>query len=161
MSNTYGTDESTTFVTMNSRKLLMIVAVGILAGLVTWGLAHVFDMYVYKAILCNNPSAVQCASSPQYAATTATVIGAAVALFGLVRLRVYRPLLIVLATFISLWGLIELVAPMAWYVEALICAGLYGVALGTFAWVARIRNFIFTAIIILILIIGLRLILGA
>lgn len=161
MSNTYGNEESTTFVTMNSRKLLMIVAVGLIAGLVTWGLVHVLDTYVYKAILCSDANAVQCASSSQYATTTATVIGAAAALFGLVRLRVYRPLLIVIATFVALWGLIALLSPMQWYIEALISAGLYGVALGAFAWIARIRNFIFAAIIILIMIIVLRLILGA
>lgn len=161
MSTTYPTDESTAFVTMNIRKLLMIVLVGVIAGLVTWGLTHVLDVYVYKAILCSDENAVQCASSSQYATTTAAVIGAAVALFGLVRLRVFRPLLIVLATFVALWGLLELVGDMQWYAEALVSAALYGVAMGAFAWMVRIRNFVIAIILVIIMTIALRLILGA
>lgn len=161
MSDTYVNDAPTSLVPMRIKKLLFIIAYGAIAGLVTWGLTTLLDAYVYKAILCNSDTAVQCASSYQYAATTSTIIGAAVGLFGLVKLQVFRPLLIVIASFISLWGLLLMLAPSAWYVEAAIAVGLYGAAFGMFAWLARIRQFFITIILVILMIVAVRLILNS
>ncbi|HET8884440.1 MAG TPA: hypothetical protein VFM68_03140 [Candidatus Saccharimonadales bacterium] len=162
MSKVYANDEQpTSLVTMSFRKLLMVVVIGAIAGLVTWGLTYLLDVYVYKAILCNDETAVQCASSSQYAMVTAAVIGAAVGLFGLVRLQVFRPLLVVIASVIALWGLIEVVTFMPWYLAATVSAVLYGLALAVFAWFARVRHFLLAIILVVIMIVAVRLVLNA
>lgn len=160
MPDNYVNETQTSLVTMNMKKLLFVIIFGALAGLVTWGLTFVLDTYIYKAILCNSDAAVQCSSSFQYATTTATIIGAAVGLFGLVRLHVFRPLLIVIASFVSLWGILLLVLPFAWYVEAAVVAGLYALAFGLFGWLARIKRFYIAIILVILIAVGLRLVLN-
>lgn len=161
MTDAYGNDTPTSLVTMNIKKLVFIIIFGAIAGLVTWGLTIALDTYIYKAILCNGDAAVQCASSYQYATTTATIIGAAVGLFGLVRLHVFRPLLIVIATFVALWGLLALVLPFTWYVEAIAVAGLYAFAFGLFGWLARIKLFYIAVISVVIVVVATRLLLNS
>lgn len=161
MADTYGNDTPTSLVTMNMKKLGFIIIFGAIAGLVTWGLTIVLDTYIYKAILCNNDAAVQCASSYQYATTTATIIGAAVGLFGLVRLHVFRPLLIVIASFVALWGLLLLVLPLSWYAELLAVMGLYALTFGLFGWLTRIKSFYIAIILVILVAVGVRLILNS
>lgn len=161
MSDTYSSDTPEALVMMSIKKLLFIMLFGALAGVVTWGLSVLLDTYVYKAILCNGEAAVQCASSYQYATTTATIIGAAVGLFGLVKLQVFRPLLIVIASFVALWGLMALFVPMTWYVAGSVVAGLYAAAFGVFAWLARIRKFYIALILVILIVIAVRLILNS
>lgn len=161
MSDTYANDTPASLVPMTVKKLLFIILYGMIAGLITWGLTTVLDAYVYKAILCNSDTAVQCASSYQYAATTSTIIGAAVGLFGLVKLHAFRPLLIIIASFVSLWGLLSLLASLPWYVAAIIVVGLYGAAFGFFAWFARIRTFLIAIILVVLAVVAVRLILNS
>lgn len=161
MTDTYGNDTQTSLVAMNMKKLLFIIAIGAIAGLATWGLTILLDTYIYKAILCNSDTAVQCSSSYQYSTTTATIIGAAVGLFALVRLHVFRPLLIIIASFVSLWGLLLLVLPLSWYGEALAIAGLHAVAFGLFSWIARIKRFYIAIIFVILLVVGVRVVLNS
>lgn len=160
MSDTYVTDTTPSLVAMTVKKLLFIIIVGAVAGIVTWGLTLVLDTYIYKAVLCNKDAVVQCASSQQYATITATIIGAAAGLFGLVRLHVFRPLLIVIAAFISLWGLLSLLTSLPWYGSMLIAGGMYGLAFGVFAWLVRIRKFFIALILAILVVIAVRLVLS-
>lgn len=161
MSNAYTKDDSTSFVIMSIQKLLFAALVGAIAGVAVWGLTPLLDTYVYRAILCGDPNSVQCSSSLAYATTTAAVIAGAIGLFGLVRLQIFRPLLIVVAVFISLWGVVALVDALPWYYAAMICTALYAAAFATFAWIARIRNFLFAIILIILIIVALRLVLNS
>ncbi|MET0979727.1 MAG: hypothetical protein ABWX90_00530 [Candidatus Saccharimonadales bacterium] len=161
MSDMYSNDTPTPLVPMTYRKLVFVIACGAVAGLATWGLAYLLDAYIYKAILCSGNAAVQCASSYQYATTTATILGGAVGLFGLVRLRVFRPLLVVIAAYIALWGLLATILPLPWYGAAGVVAVLYGLAFGAFAWLARIRNFYIAIIILILVIAALRFVLNS
>jgi hypothetical protein len=161
MSDTYNNDTPASLVMMSYKKLLFVITCGAIAGVATWGLTHVLDAYIYKAILCSGDVAVQCASSYQYATTTATILGAAIGLFGLVRLQVFRPLLIVIAAYVALWGLLASLLPMTWYAAMGIVAVLYGLAFGVFAWLVRIRKFYIAIIIVILVTVGVRLVLSS
>jgi hypothetical protein len=161
MADNQNDDIQTSLVVMSIKKLLFIIAIGILAGAIIWGLAYLLDTYVYKAILCNGKDAVQCISSSRYATTTAVIIGAAVGLFGLVRLHVFRPLLIVISTLVSLWGLISLATSFDWYIQAIVVAAMYGFAFGVFGWLARIRRFYIALVAIVVVVVVTRLILNS
>jgi len=161
MSDTYSSTTQTALVAMSMKKLLYIIIAGLVAGAVTWGLTALLETYIYKAILCGHANAGQCASSYQYALTTATIIGAAVGLLGLVRLHVFRPLLVIIASFISLWGVLTILQPAAWYVALFGAAVLYGFAFGLFAWMVRIRTFYIAALVVVVLVIVLRLVLNS
>lgn len=149
-------DEQTTlFVRMTPRHLVQVLIVGALVGLVTWTLAWLLDAYVYKPILCRIGDA-SCVAAPSYALVTANILAAVTGLFALVRLQVFRPLLITLAAVISLWSLPMVVAALAWYYAALIVVLLMAVAYAVFAWFARIRSFALSLIVIIVVIVALR-----
>ena len=48
------------------------------------------------------------------------VIGIIAGIGALVRLRVYRPMLVVLATVISVWTLQQVISPLAWYIALIV-----------------------------------------
>jgi hypothetical protein len=160
MSDTYVNDTPPSLIAMPVKKLLFIIVIGAVAGMITWALTLALDTYVYKAILCNRDAVVQCASSQQYATITATIIGAAAGLFGLVRLHAFRPLLIVLVAFVSLWGMLPLLAALPWYGEMLAMGMMYGFAFGTAAWLVRIRKFLIALIVVILVVIAVRLVLS-
>jgi hypothetical protein len=158
MSTNDSRDKPSSVVMMSMPQLVQIAIVGAVSGLVIWGLAHLLDTYIYKALLCHGSTA-GCSSSLTYGSVTAMIIGGAVGLFALVRLLVFRPLLVALASIISLWGIVELVQPLAWYGELLACLVLFGLAYALYAWVARLRAFWIAAILMVVLIIVVRLVL--
>ena len=149
----------TRFVGMTSRELIQILIWGALVGLATWILTVVFNTYVYEALLCKG-DALKCDNSAMYATITGTVLAAIGSLFGLVRMRVYRPLLIVLAATITLWGTVTMVSGMAWYYVALMSLLLYALAYGLFAWIARIRYLWLMLFVTVVLIVIVRLVLN-
>lgn len=161
MATTTTTTESPLFIGMSVQRLLSVVVVGLVTGLAIWGLTLLLDTYIYKALLCANETAHQCISSTRYATVTATILGAAAGLFGLVRLQVFRPLLVVAAAIVALWGLLAVVSPMKWYLALPAVMLLYGVAFAIFAWLARIRHFLVSLIAIIILIVVVRLVLNS
>lgn len=161
MTDTNATAESPLLIGMNYRKLLFIAVAGLLTGAVIWGLTLLLDAYIYKALLCANESAQQCLSSTRYATTTATILGAAAGLFGLVRLYVFRPLLVVAASVVALWGLLAIVSPLAWYIALPTVMIMYAVAFATFAWIVRLRHFLISLISVIVLIVIVRLVLNS
>jgi hypothetical protein len=130
-----------TFTLMGLRDFMWILLFGAVGGLVVWGLTYLLDVYVFEAILCKGGVTAQCSLAPRYGAVTASLVAAILVLLGLIRLGVYRPLLVVLAVTISLWGLTEFLWGVTWYVTALCTVLLYALAYGVFAWLARIRMF--------------------
>ena len=97
-------DTQSPFIAMSRQQFTQIFATGIVVGLVVWGLSLLLDNYVYQLLLCRGEGG-RCESSLQYAQITAIVLGALVGLFALVRLQVFRPLLVVIAATLALWGI--------------------------------------------------------
>ena len=141
MNETPVEETPSTFTLMGMRDFIWILLLGAGAGLLVWGLAYLLDVYVFEAILCKGTITTQCHSAPQYGAVTASLVAAILMLLGLVRLGVYRPLLVVLAVTISLWGLTEILWDFAWYIAAFWTIVLYALAYGVFAWISRVRMF--------------------
>lgn len=143
------------FMLMANRDLAMVILLGAVVGLITWGLSWLLGTYVFNAVLCGGDAA-RCASAPMYGEITASVVVAIGALVGLVRLRVFRPMLVVIAATISLWGLIGMLSSLAWYWVMLASVVLYAFAYGLFVWTVRIRLFWAALVVCLLLIIAVR-----
>jgi hypothetical protein len=159
MTTTYTDDTPATLVAMTNRQLLQILLVGALTGIVAWGLTYIFNQYVYITLLCHG-TATHCSMSTQYAAVSANILAIGAGLFGLVRLQVFRPLLIVLASTLMFWGLVNILTSLPWYDALLASAGLYALAYALFAWIDRIRAFVLALVIMAIVVVGVRLILN-
>lgn len=150
----------TRFVGMATGELIKILLLGIAVGLATWGLTYILDTYVYHALLCKG-NALSCNSSSFYASLSATILIALGALLVLIRMHIYRPLLIVLAATISLWGVVTMIGGLQWYWVAIMMALLYALAYGLFAWISRIRYLWLMLLLTVILIVAVRLVLTA
>ena len=152
-------DKPAAYVPMAGKQLVRVALVGAIAGLVTWGMAYLLDMHVLKMIACQGTQVISCSASAQYAEIIASVLAASLGLFALIKLQVFRPLLVILGTVISMWGLVGVVSDMPLYASALSCVLLYMFAYTVFTWIARLRLFWLVVVLLLVIIISIRLIL--
>jgi len=160
MNDVYQEDKQMPFMPIDASKMVAILVLGAVVGFVVWGLSVILDTYVLSAILCKGNTTLTCTGTVQYAETAATIIGAGVGLFFLVKLQVFRPLLVVLAATISLWGIVSLAGLLPWYGIGLSAILLYAFAYGAFAWVARLKSFWLVLVLLIALIAGVRLVLS-
>lgn len=133
--------------------------VGFVVGLVTWLLNLGIQHYFIEPIFCHNADSFGvCAQGGTVAWVVAIVIGMAVGLFTLVRFNVFRPLLVILASIISLWGVANWLGPLDWWQAMLWHGALFALAFGLFSLIARIERFGFSFVLTLILILAFRLV---
>ena len=151
------TEKPAPLVPMMTGDFISILVLGGVIGLGIWGVGLLLNSFVFANYFCQDGIAGQCEAAKNYAVVSATVIGAIAGLMGLIRLRVYRPLLVLIATIISLWGLVQISWDMTWYIGALVSIVLYLLAFGTYTWLARIRDFWISLIVIFVLVIAVRL----
>ncbi|MFI5212777.1 MAG: hypothetical protein ACHQTE_02340 [Candidatus Saccharimonadales bacterium] len=160
MATVYTDEKPAPFISMNTRQFIVIALIGAVVGIAAWGLTILLNSYVYQAVLCHGNGS-KCNMSFLYASITTNILAAAVGLFGLVRMQIFRPLLIVLAAMAALWSSVVIVAALPWYLVATCCLVLYALAYALFAWIARIRSFLLAAVIVIVLVVVVRLILNS
>ncbi|HSW80116.1 MAG TPA: hypothetical protein VLG47_05055 [Candidatus Saccharimonadales bacterium] len=154
-------DKPASFILMSGRQVIGTVITGVIVGLLSWGLALLLDTYVFKTLFCHSMMTTQCQDAPQYAAMTASLLAAAAGIFALVKLQVFRPLLVGLASVIGLWGLMNVMTTLSWQISALLFVGLFAVSYLLFAWVARLRSFGLSVIIMVVLVVAVRFVLNS
>lgn len=99
----------------------------------------------------------ECTNAGNYAMIVAMVIASIGGLIALVQARIYRPLLVVLAAAISMWGLHVITAGMQWYWTLVVTMILFALTYALFTWVARIRSFLLSLVVIVVLVALVRL----
>lgn len=146
------------FADLQLPQFFQIILIGAFVGLLNYGLINVLGAYVFKPVLCAGDAGV-CATANQYAVVLASLLTAAIALFGFVKLRVYRPLLIVIAATTSLWGFGGLLLGLPWFTALGFSVIIYVFAYALYAWIARIRLFWLAVVVLVVLIVATRFIL--
>ena len=144
------------FVPMTWRELARIGAIGAVIGALSVGLYVLFHTYIFQAVLCHDQANAACGQAATYAAITTAFIASFVAVVVLAHIRVYRPLLIILAAILALWGIQSIVAVLPWYwaLAGMIAVG--ALAYSLFAWIARIRSFILSAVVAIVIAVIIR-----
>lgn len=131
-----------------------IAALGVFLGLVVWALAYALERFVLSRFLCGGD--VVCQQSTLLAGNIASVVVALAGVVVLVRMSVYRPLLIALGAVISLWGMaawldgVSVLEAVGWTVL------LYTLAYSAFAWIARIRHVAVLLVVFIVLVVATR-----
>lgn len=151
------TTSVTPVVATYSREVVSAAIAGAVVGAVTVVAYMLLNRYVFGSVMCRAGADASCANAPSYAMAVSLVIGAVTGLVALVQARIFRPLLVVLATVISFWGLQSLVGGMVWYWAVVIGAVLFALAFLAFAWIARIRSFVLAVIVAIVLVLAIRL----
>ena len=149
-------EKPASIVPMEIGDFITVVILGGLVGLVVWGLGILMNTYIFEGYFCAEEAGRQCESAENYAAVAAGIIASLVALAGLIRLRVYRPLLVLLASMISAWGIVQMSWNLTWFTGLLVAIVLYALAFGVFSWLARVREFWIAVAAIFVLVLAVR-----
>lgn len=149
------------FIEMSGRQFIGTVVVGLGAGILTWGLAFLLEQYVLKGMFCQAMMTEQCAAVPNYARGISAVVATAAAVFALVKLQVFRPLLVGIGAIVSLWGVGATLAVLPLGMAASLYAGMFAVAYAAFTWIARLRSFWVAAALMIVLIVAVRFVLNS
>lgn len=154
--NETASETRSNLVPMTWRELARIGAIGAVIGALSVGLYVLFYTYIFQAVLCRDQANTACGQAATYAAITTAFIASFVAVVVLAHIRVYRPLLIILAAILALWGIQSIVAVLPWYwaLAGMIAVG--ALAYSLFAWIARIRSFILSAVAAIVIAVIIR-----
>lgn len=138
-----------------------VAIVGALVGIVTWLLSLLFQAAIIQPLFCRSTETFSvCNNGGNIAFTLAAVIAHIAGLYALVRTNAYRPLLVVLATIVTLWGIQVWLGNLAWFEATLFYGFVVAMAYALFAWLARVVSFGLALAIILVIIVLSRLFLN-
>ena len=149
-------DSQTQLIDMRANTIIQVVLLGIILGAITWLLTLLVDRFVITSIFCGDAGNGICTNAQTVAGNVALVLTAIGGLLGLIRLGVYRPLLVVIAASIVLWDLAGWMNGLLWYETLAWTVLLYAVVYAAFAWLVRPRFFLAAIILVLIVVIVAR-----
>lgn len=137
------TEQVETAIVMQSwRRVLPALLSGAIAGLVAWVGTFLLSEYVIGPIACRiGSSLVSCSDNVFVSSNIALIVAGFVALGLLVRQRALRPLLVVFAAMVSLWGLGSWLSNDAWYLSLVLSVALSALVYAVFAWFSELRRF--------------------
>lgn len=149
------------YITSSLRESVAIAVNGLLAGIAVWGISVLLDRFVITPIFCSNASqAAACDGSGLIAFNIATVLVAVATIFSLARIGVFRPLIVALATAITLWALpsyiagVSTAAPL--FEQIVWLATLYALMFLVFSWLLRLRSFAISLVLTLAVVVLFR-----
>lgn len=112
--------------------------IGAALGIMYWALVFIISHFVVDQLFCGSSvNALACSNSVDLSGNIASILVATIGLGVLVRLRVLRPLIVVIAAAIVLWGLAGWTDGLAWGEVAFWSALLYSLAYVLFSWISR------------------------
>lgn len=160
MTETYVNQPRPKFAEMTILTVVQIFVLGAVLGLIAWAVSAAVANYVISPLFCkaDGGNFSVCAQGGLLASNIASLLVGALAVVALLRLGVFRPLLISLAVVISLWGIGPWMGALLWYEALAWTALLHAVAYLAFSWLARIRVFWIALLATVIVIVAARLI---
>lgn len=154
----YIAESQPSIIEIDTKTFMKVVFTGFVVGVVTWLLAFLMQKYIFQSLFCGGDQVAACSNSVAYAGNIAAVITSILGLTALVKLAVFRPLLIVLATLVSLWGMAVWLENLS-VIENIAFSGiLYALAYAAYTWLARIRNAVVMVILVVVVAVATRVI---
>lgn len=133
--------------------IVRVALLGLGIGAVAWALALGLNQFIIGPVFCPNAT---CESTSTVSGNIVLVLTAIAAMLGMVRLGVYRPMLIAIAVVATLWGIGGWLSGIIWYEALGWSALMYMAAYTAYAWLVRPRNFIIVLVVLALLIVGIR-----
>ena len=128
---------------------------GLAVGVMTWLVMLGLSQFVLTPIFCRSTDTSYCMQVPTISFWIATVAGQLVGLLGLIKLGVFRPLLVVLASIITLIGVHIWIAAFPWWEAALYTGGLFALVYALYAWINRLSSFpVALAVTVAVIVLG-------
>ncbi|MCA9334867.1 hypothetical protein KC953_01865 [Candidatus Saccharibacteria bacterium] len=134
---------------MSGRHVVRVALLGAMIGLIGFALTLFMKDVIFQPIICEETVSGGCVSARDTAVMIGMIFMALVGLLGLVRLSVYRPLLIVIAVVVSFWSVGSLTLQLSWYEALAWWVLLYAFGYVFFSWLVRPRAFLPTVILVI------------
>lgn len=151
------TEAKKQFIDMRPNTFVQVLLLGVGVGLAMWLLAFGIDHLITRALLCGAASTA-CGGSTAVAGNVSLVLVSIAGLLGLIRLGVYRPLLVVIAAVLVLWGLANVTFGMMWYESLAWTMLLTAVTYAALTWLVRPRLFVWAMIFVVAIVVAARLV---
>lgn len=142
MDSSGSSDTTPSLIDLNQQAILQVALLGAGLGLFSWVVTMLVRQIIFVPLFCGDPANGACVEATGGAGVVALIITAIVGLLGLVRLAIYRPLLVSLATAISLWSLGSWISGMFWLEAIAWSVILYALSYVLFTWLVRPRSFV-------------------
>lgn len=153
------TDTNSKLIDMRLDVLVRVALLGIGLGIVTWTVSTLLGRFVVGPLMCvGEAPGVVCGGAETLAGNIALVLAAIAGVLGLVRLGIYRPMLVAIAVAVCLWNLSSLLSGLVWYEAIAWTSLLYMVGYVAFSWLVRPRNFVLVLIALLVVIFASRIV---
>ena len=141
---------------LQPQQLAQIAFSGAIVGVATWLFTLLVRQVVMVPLFCGDPTNGACVDATSIAGYVATIIGGVIGLMALVRFGAFRPLLIVIAAIISLWGLGGWTSSLPWFTALAWSVILYSLVYTAVAWFARIRPFVPAVVVVVVVVVFAR-----
>lgn len=135
------------------QELLRFMGYGALVGVVYYLAMLMLNQYVVEPLACRTlTDATACVEAPVLAGRLATVVATVVAIGGMIRLSLARPLIVAVATSVLLWNLGAWTEGLYWLEAFAWAIALYALVYGLFGWIVRNTILWFSIVLSLIVV---------
>lgn len=140
-----------------ARVLLVGASVGLLVALLT----ELVSRFFIEPVFCRSADSFAiCANGGTIAYNATLVIVSMIAVGALVKLNVFRPLLVALGAAASLWGMNRYIGGLPVLEYGFWMVLLFALAYLLFFWLMRARNFVVSLVALIAVVIAIRLVLA-
>lgn len=150
MDNSNSASSTQAFIELRPQTLVQVALLGAGLGLLSWLMTIVVRQVIFVPLFCGDPTNAACVGATGSAGVLALIVTGIVGLLGLVRLGVYRPLLVALAAAVSLWGIALWTGGLQWFEAAAWSVVLYALVYAVYAWLVRPRSFAFALVLVIV-----------
>ena len=141
----------------SKQRLGLTTVVGLAVGAGTWLLSLLLQSVFVEPVFCRSADSFgACANGGTISIVIALAVMNILGLFALIRLGIYRPLLIVIVSLLTLAGIHSWLGGFSWYEASLWYALLFGLTYTLYAWIARLNSFLLALIVMVVLLSTLR-----
>lgn len=138
-----------------------ILVTGIGVGALYFILTFLIERFVIDVLYCGSSfDAANCSNSIGIAGNIATILVGTIGLGIMVSLRVVRPIIVVIGTAVSLWGLSVWTVGLGWGEIVALSALLYGLSYVLIAWICRYNETIPVIIVAILIAVMARIVVG-
>jgi|JRYG01.1.fsa_nt_gb hypothetical protein len=144
------------FSEFNRQTVVGLIGIGVIGALLIYGLSMLLSSFIIGPALCRSASESVCSQSTTYSYHIAAIITGIIAVVGLVKLFVYRPLFVALALLIGSWPLYDTFLPSLswpWALASLLFINIIGYV--TFSWLLRSYTFLLSLVFTVVVTIAL------
>lgn len=147
-------------VEMSFKTVFVVMLLGAFIGALTMGASYLLEQYFVDPVFCRSAdNFALCSNGGSLAYNLAVVLVGIVGAVGLVKMSIYRPLLVVIAASATLWNANMWLGMLPWYEMLAWLSVLFAATYALYAWVLRITNFVIAFFLMIVLIVAARFIL--